>query len=91
LRVVTSGLLRALKTLAPPEFIRLRGRIRAASKDVLPSALGQNPRWLRIFSITAGCPIRKRSNTGWRCLNKIKLGINVAPRCALVFSAPWPA
>jgi hypothetical protein len=39
LKIVTSGLLRALKTLSPPEFIRLRGRIKAANKDVLPSAL----------------------------------------------------
>jgi hypothetical protein len=35
------GLLRALKTPAPPEFIRLRGRIKAANKDVLLSALDQ--------------------------------------------------
>ena len=80
MKVVPSGFLRALKTLVPPELIRLRGWIKAANKDVLLSAPGQNPRWLRIFSITAGSPIRKRSTIGWRCLNKIKLGINVAPR-----------
>ena len=90
MKVVPSGFLRVLKTLVPPEFIRLRGRIKAANKDVLLSALGQNPRWLRTFSVTAGHAMRKRSITGWRCLNKRKLGINVAPRCALVFSAPWP-
>ena len=44
MKVVTSGLLRALKTLAPPEFIRLRGRIKAANKDVFLSAPGQNIR-----------------------------------------------
>ena len=44
-----SSLLRVLKMLAPPEFIRLRGRIKAANKDVLLPALGQNPRRLRTF------------------------------------------
>ena len=41
LNVVMPGLLRALKTPAPREFIRLRGRIKAANKNVLPSALDQ--------------------------------------------------
>ncbi len=41
MKVVTSDLLWALKTLAPPEFIRLRGRIKVANKDVLLSALDQ--------------------------------------------------
>jgi hypothetical protein len=44
LNVVTSGLLRALKTLAPPEFIRLRGPIKAANRDVLLSALDRYTR-----------------------------------------------
>jgi hypothetical protein len=55
LKVVMSSLLRALKTLAPPEFIRLRGRIKAANKDVLLSALDQ--------SIRGGEAGRRRART----------------------------
>ena len=55
------------------------------------TAAGQNPRYLRIPSINARRSIRKRSIAGRRCLNRITLGIDVAPRCALVFSAPCPA
>jgi hypothetical protein len=35
---------RALKTLALPEFIRLRNRIKAANRDMLLSAPGRNIR-----------------------------------------------
>ena len=41
LNIVMPGLLRALKTPAPPELIRLRGRIKAANKDVLLSVPDQ--------------------------------------------------
>ena len=44
MKVVTSGLLQALKTFSPFGFIHLRGRIRAAKKEVLLSAPGQNIR-----------------------------------------------
>ena len=39
MNIVASGLLRARKTLAPPKFIRLRGPIKAANRDVLLLAL----------------------------------------------------
>ncbi len=44
MKVVTSGFLKARKMLAPPEFIRLRCRIKAANRDVHLSAPGQNVR-----------------------------------------------
>ena len=42
MKVVTSGLLEALKTFSPPEFIHLRGRIQVVNNEVLLSAPGQN-------------------------------------------------
>lgn len=50
---------------------------------------GQNPTYLRIPSINTCCPIRKWSIAGRRCLNKMTLGMDVVPRCALV-SSPRP-
>ena len=44
MKVVTSDLLQALKSFSPTEFIHLRGRIKAAKKEVLLSAPGQNIR-----------------------------------------------
>jgi hypothetical protein len=44
LKAVTSGLFRALKTLAPSEVIRLHGRIKAANKGEILSVPGQNIR-----------------------------------------------
>ena len=44
MNVVTSDLLQVLKSLVPPKFIRLRGRIIAANKEMFLSGPRQNLR-----------------------------------------------
>ena len=45
-------------------------RSRVGTPGEAGEATGQNPGRLRIFSLTAGQAIRKRSIAGWRCLKK---------------------